>query len=64
MHWPRGIPQLTTDAVADLVKWVIESGKILTYIYITHSHGDHFFGNGALLKQFQTRRLWLAWLPK
>jgi glyoxylase-like metal-dependent hydrolase (beta-lactamase superfamily II) len=39
------------------VKWVIESEKILTYIYITHSHGDHFFGNGALLKQFPNTKV-------
>ncbi|KAF4172381.1 hypothetical protein CNMCM8927_001419 [Aspergillus lentulus] len=49
--------QLTKDAVADLVKWVTESGKILIYIYITHSHGDHYFGNGALLKQFPNAKV-------
>ena len=28
----------------ELVDWVVESGKNLTTIYITHAHGDHFFG--------------------
>jgi glyoxylase-like metal-dependent hydrolase (beta-lactamase superfamily II) len=33
------------DALAD---WVVASGKNLTAIYITHGHGDHWFGIGAL----------------
>ncbi len=38
-----------TDALAD---WVAASGKNLTTIYITHGHGDHWFGIGALLERF------------
>jgi len=34
------------------VEWVKGSGKNLTTIYITHGHGDHFFGIGALLDYF------------
>ena len=37
------------DALAD---WVGASGKKLTTIYITHGHGDHWFGIGALLERF------------
>ena len=33
---------------AELVQWVRSFGKRLTYIYITHGHGDHFFGIGQL----------------
>ena len=28
----------------ELADWVAESGKNLTTIYVTHAHGDHFFG--------------------
>ena len=38
-----------TDALVD---WVAASGKNLTTIYITHGHGDHWFGIGALLERF------------
>jgi glyoxylase-like metal-dependent hydrolase (beta-lactamase superfamily II) len=38
-----------TDALAD---WVTASGKNLKTIYITHGHGDHWFGIGALLERF------------
>src|ERR1700740_1299315 len=38
--------------LGDLVKWVAASGKNLTTIYITHGHGDHWFGIGALLDRF------------
>src|SRR6266850_4089565 len=36
----------------ELVDWVVESGKNLTTIYVTHAHGDHFFGLNLLLDKF------------
>jgi glyoxylase-like metal-dependent hydrolase (beta-lactamase superfamily II) len=39
---------LTVKQSDDLVKWVATSGKNLTTIYITHGHGDHWFGIGAI----------------
>ena len=35
---------LSVQHSRELVDWVVESGKNLTTIYITHAHGDHFFG--------------------
>jgi glyoxylase-like metal-dependent hydrolase (beta-lactamase superfamily II) len=32
--------------------WVVARGKNLTAIYITHGHGDHFFGLASLLERF------------
>jgi glyoxylase-like metal-dependent hydrolase (beta-lactamase superfamily II) len=43
---------LTVEQARALVEWVAASGKKLTTIYITHGHGDHFFGVGALLDRF------------
>lgn len=40
-------------AVAD---WIEASGKTLTTIYITHGHGDHFFGTGTIQKRFPGAR--------
>ena len=37
------------DALAD---WVAAKNKNLTTIYITHGHGDHWFGVGTLLERF------------
>src|SRR5215471_17738701 len=47
---------LTIKQSDDLVKWVAASGKNLTTIYITHGHGDHWFGIGALLSHFPNAR--------
>jgi glyoxylase-like metal-dependent hydrolase (beta-lactamase superfamily II) len=43
---------LTVGQSNDLVNWVAASGKNLTTIYITHGHGDHCLGIGALLDRF------------
>src|SRR6267143_2916777 len=47
---------LTVEQAAALVDWVAASGKNLTTIYVTHGHGDHFFGIGALLDRFPNAR--------
>ena len=41
------------NALAD---WVAASGKNLTTIYITHGHGDHWFGVGTILERFPNAR--------
>jgi glyoxylase-like metal-dependent hydrolase (beta-lactamase superfamily II) len=38
------------------VDWVVESSKNLTTIYVTHAHGDHFFGMKLLLDKFPNAR--------
>ncbi|HWL69734.1 MAG TPA: MBL fold metallo-hydrolase [Geminicoccus sp.] len=47
---------LTIEQSRTLVDWVVASGKNLTTIYVTHGHGDHFFGLGALLERFPCAR--------
>jgi glyoxylase-like metal-dependent hydrolase (beta-lactamase superfamily II) len=47
---------LTVEQAAALVEWVAASGKNLTTIYVTHGHGDHFFGIGAILNRFPNAR--------
>lgn len=43
---------LTIDQTKQLIDFVNASGKNLTYIYITHPHGDHFFGLKLMLEHF------------
>ena len=47
---------LTTRQSQALVDWVVASGKNLTAIYVTHGHGDHFFGIAPLLERFPHAR--------
>jgi len=47
---------ITIEQADALVDWVAASGKNLTTIYVTHGHGDHFFGIGALLDRFPNAR--------
>src|ERR1700747_815958 len=47
---------LTTDQSQTLLDWVVASGKNLTAIYVTHGHGDHFFGLASLLERFPRAR--------
>jgi glyoxylase-like metal-dependent hydrolase (beta-lactamase superfamily II) len=43
---------MTVEQADALSGWVAASGKNLTTIYITHGHGDHWFGISALLERF------------
>jgi glyoxylase-like metal-dependent hydrolase (beta-lactamase superfamily II) len=47
---------LTVEQADALVEWVGTSGKNLTTIYITHGHGDHFFGVGTVQSRFPDAR--------
>src|SRR6266851_1541549 len=47
---------ITVEQAEALVDRVAASGKNLTTIYVTHGHGDHFFGIGALLDRFPNAR--------
>ncbi|KAF5642283.1 Zn-dependent hydrolase [Fusarium tjaetaba] len=44
--------QLTSQASNELLDWVLKSGKNITHIYVTHAHGDHFFGAAPILERF------------
>ncbi|HTQ21189.1 MBL fold metallo-hydrolase [Mycobacterium sp.] len=45
-------PPLTTSQAAEVGDWVAASGRDLRHIYITHGHGDHWFGAIPLLQRF------------
>src|SRR5260221_285548 len=47
---------MTVEQAHGLVEWVEAHGKNLTTIYLTHGHGDHFFGLGTLLDRFPHAR--------
>ena len=47
---------LTVGQANDLAEWIAAHGKNLTAVYITHGHGDHWFGLGAVLYRFPNAR--------
>src|SRR5712692_8574712 len=47
---------LTPEDAEQIVKWIEATGKNLTTIYITHGHGDHFFGLNTILGAFPNAR--------
>src|SRR6476659_2501947 len=48
---------MTVEQATALANWVASKKKNLTTIYITHGHGDHWFGVGTILKRFPNARV-------
>jgi len=47
---------LSAQHSRELADWVVESGKNLVTIYVTHAHGDHYLGLKPLLDRFPDAR--------
>lgn len=45
-------PPLTVEQAGEVGDWIAASGRELRQIYITHGHGDHWFGAVPLLQRF------------
>jgi glyoxylase-like metal-dependent hydrolase (beta-lactamase superfamily II) len=45
-------PPLTKTQAAEVGDWIVASGRTLRQIYITHGHGDHWFGAITLVQRF------------
>lgn len=48
---------MTVAQASALADWVASKNKNLKTIYITHGHGDHWFGVGTLLERFPKARV-------
>jgi glyoxylase-like metal-dependent hydrolase (beta-lactamase superfamily II) len=48
---------MTVEQASALADWVASKRRNLTTIYITHGHGDHWFGVGTLLERFPNARV-------
>jgi len=47
---------LSVQHSRELVDWLLESGKNLVTVYVTHAHGDHYLGLKLLLDAFPGAR--------
>jgi glyoxylase-like metal-dependent hydrolase (beta-lactamase superfamily II) len=50
-------PLMTAAEGRDLADWVAARGRNLTTIFVTHGHGDHFFGAAPVLDRFPGARM-------
>jgi glyoxylase-like metal-dependent hydrolase (beta-lactamase superfamily II) len=48
-------PLMTVEQGMAVADWVSTTGKNLTTVYITHGHGDHWFGLRAVPERFPRR---------
>jgi len=48
---------MTVEQAKALADWVASKNRNLTTIYITHGHGDHWFGVGTILERFPHARV-------
>jgi glyoxylase-like metal-dependent hydrolase (beta-lactamase superfamily II) len=48
---------MTIEQANALADWVASKNKNLTTIYITHGHGDHWFGVATILERFPNARV-------
>jgi glyoxylase-like metal-dependent hydrolase (beta-lactamase superfamily II) len=48
----------TRDQIQKVGDWIERSGKRLAHIYVTHGHGDHWFGTAQLLQRFPRATLY------
>ena len=45
-------PLMTAEQGMAVADWVSTTGKNLTTVYVTHGHGDHWFGLAAVRERF------------
>lgn len=43
---------ITAGEARDLTEWIRATGKVLTTVYVTHGHADHFLGLSVVLDAF------------
>jgi Metallo-beta-lactamase superfamily len=51
-------PLMTVEQGMAVADWVSTTGKNLTTVYVTHGHGDHWFGLGAVRERFPASGPW------
>src|SRR5690606_36377879 len=49
--------QFTLSEAHRVAAMILESGKRLTHVFVTHAHPDHYFGAEVILRQFPGAKL-------